>query len=288
MISRVLKWHAQAALLNIYGTGIRARALFDPSLRSREDVSWLLVATLPNSGSTAVSKLLQGSSRSLAVTPSGEGQWLLPAMSAPGKRWEPSRSVDYEQMRRVWLSRVPKGDAPVVVIDKSPSNLVRLAEVAHALSSMPVKLISVTRDPYATVASWAKRYPPARVIRDWRPSLKGQLGTDDAFFEALGNIWGEWAAMLLKLRERADYSTSYETLVAAPADFVTAITGLYPELSDIDPSANVSVKDYEAQPLRNMNDEQIASLTPAQLGAVTKGLAPHEGIVRALGYELRG
>ena len=94
--------------------------------------------------------------------------------------------------------------------------------------------------------------------------------------------------MLLKLRAQADYTTSYETLVAAPADFVRAITAIYPELSDIDPEAKVSVKDYEAQPLRNMNDEQIASLTPAQLGAVTKGLAPHEGIVRALGYELRG
>ncbi|MEM9233553.1 MAG: hypothetical protein AAGA69_04855 [Pseudomonadota bacterium] len=287
MNSRIIKWHLQSAALTAYGAAVRAGAAVKPDWRYRDDVRWLLVATLPNSGSTAVSKLLQGSKNAVAVTPSGEGQWLLPAMSAPGKRWEPNRRIDYNQMRRVWLSRVPQKGHPIVVIDKSPSNLCRLGEVAHALSTMPVKMISVTRDPYATVASWAKRYPPARVVRDWRPSLKGRVETDEAFFEALGNIWGEWGAMLAKLRERSDYATSYETLVEKPAAFVEAMAEIYPELSDIDPNANVSVKDYAAQPLKNMNDEQIASLTEDQLRAVTKGLARHEAVVTGLGYALK-
>lgn len=288
IISHALKWHVRGTALRAYSLWLRARAVADKNLHYRDDISWLLVATLPNSGSTALSKLLQGSAHAAALTASGEGQWLLPTMSAPGKRWQPDRPVDYAAMRRSWLSRVPKANEGQVVIDKSPSNLCRLEAVADALAPMPVKMISLTRDPYATIASWKKRYSPTRVAHDWKPELRGKLSTDEAFLEALGLIWGEWAGMLNALRSKVAYHTSYEELVAAPQDFLAQVTALYPALSDIDPTAEVSVKDYTAQPLRNMNEEQIATLTQDQISAVTKGLRAHEAVVDALGYQLRG
>ena len=49
----------------------------------------------------------------------------------------------------------------------------------------------------------------------------------------------------------------------------------------------VAVKDYAPQALRNMNTEQVARLSAAEMAAVTEGLRPHAAAIEALGYALR-
>lgn len=63
-----------------------------------EDVHWMFVATLPNSGSTALAMLLATAPRAVTLNKNGEGQWLTTEMSREGKRWDPAYKLDYAYM----------------------------------------------------------------------------------------------------------------------------------------------------------------------------------------------
>jgi len=93
--------------------------------------------------------------------------------------------------------------------------------------------------------------------------------------------------MLVELEAECDLTFSYEEFADAPTRTLGRLGALLPELKDIDAIAHVNVKDYPNQGIRNMNQEQIASLTSAEIALITKGLAPYEDAVHALGYRLR-
>jgi hypothetical protein len=259
---------------------------FVPKLRHNPDVTWLFVACLPNGGSTALAKMLGGANASLRLTPSGEGQWLVPTLSKDGRRWDPGLKVNYARVRRVWLSRVAFASGPRVVIEKSPPNLCRFSALREAFADMKTIAIVVARDPLATCASWAKRYKPATVVRSWYPHLDGQdLESDDlAFHEALGDICGRRFEMLVSAAENAEIVTTYEEIAKSPRSFVSRVAGIEPLLADVDPDARLGVKDYPAQPFRNLNASDRARLLPAQVEAVKRGLAPYADALEQFGY----
>lgn len=274
-------------------TGLRRLGL---GLGDVTGLSWLFIATLPNSGSTALAGLLDSAPRAIRLTARGEGQWLVPEMCAPGRRWDPAAELDLGRVRRVWVRRAREigrareagaGAGTRLVIEKSPPNLCRFRPLLAAFAGMPVRALRFTRDPYAVCASWARRYPPAKIARDWAPELTGRLGDETAFFQALGAICGQRMRLLAGLEDCVDADLSYEALTEDPVAAAATLVAAFPLLAGLDPQAAVAVKDYAPQRLRNMNAAQLAALTPRQVAAITDGLRPHAAAVTALGYRLR-
>lgn len=280
----------QRVVLHSYGAAVRICVPFAKRLTTNPDVTWLFIACLPNGGSTALAKMLRNASAAHTLTPSGEGQWLVPAMSQNGRRWDPNLPLDYAQIRRVWLSRLVLRRKPCVVIEKSPPNLCRFHPLLASFEGMPRITLVVARNPFAICASWAKRYKPSTVIRTWHPELAGRgLETDDLLFhEALGSICGKRFEMLAEAAKGAEYVTTYETIAENPTAFLSTMGELTPLLKDADPSALLGVKDYPAQPFNNMNEADIARLTSAQSDAIRQGLAPYEAALTAFGYTIAG
>jgi hypothetical protein len=270
---------------------VHARRRLGLDLRPTGDVAWLFVATLPNSGSTALSALLDSAPRAVRLHRRGEGQWLVPELVAPGTRWNPDAAVDLAHVRAVWLDRVLAEGGGTggrrLVVEKSPPNLCRFRALVAAFADMPVHVVRFTRDPYAICASWARRYGPAKVARDWDAPLRAASASREEFCRLLGDICGRRMAMLADLGDLGGIDVAYEALAADPAAGLARLVAAVPDLAGADPDAVVAVKDYAPQGFRDMNAEQIAGLAPGELVAITEGLRPHAAAVAALGYALR-
>jgi hypothetical protein len=251
-------------------------------------VHWLFVATFPNGGSTALAQLLASADSAVTLTGNGEGQWLVPHLLRPGRRWEASMPVNWPHVRRIWLHNVRRRNKlPCVVIEKSPTTMVRMRQAMQAFSDMPCRLLRFSRDPYAVCSSWASRYGPRRIAHGWGEPTGNMAADSPAFFRVLGDIYGRRARVLHELADVADATISYEDLTRDTSAALDLIGSIEPLLADASAEAQLKVKDYAPQPLRNMNDRQIAVLSDQQIAAIGEGLLPHADAVAALGYGLR-
>ena len=251
-----------------------------------EDLHWVIIATLPNSGSTALAKLLSSAPRVSLLTGNGEGQWLLPDLARPARRWQADHPVNYDRLRHVWTRAALRGaDRPGLVVEKSPSNLVRLGQIVNALGGPGrVSLLSLSRDPVAICASWARRYSRKVIAEEWLGHAPRDWDDDLAFHEALGALCGARMALLAGAAQGARLALRYEDVTEDTAGTARRIALAFPEAGDVDAGAVVDVKDYKTQPLRNMNAEQIGRLTEKQIAAIQRGLAPFSDSLAALGY----
>jgi hypothetical protein len=257
-----------------------------------ENVDWLIILAFPNGGSTAIAKLLMTAEGTVALNSRIEGQWLVPEMSSPRNRWNPRHSLDYEDIRTRWIDAIRRnlrasnaGGSRRVVIEKSPPNMCRYRAIISMLSSMKTDIIVMTRDPYATCAGWHNRYGPEGIDRDW--GWPGQPPTDeDSYFHALGKIWIERARYLHSARSDATCWIRYEDFVDHPSVTVGQLAEKIPCLRSVNADANIQVKDYPSQKIRNMNKEQIASLTTNQMAAISSALTEASELVAGFGYDV--
>ena len=249
------------------------------------ELRWVIVATLPNSGSTALAQLLASAPQVSLLTGNGEGQWLLPDLSRPVDRWRSDAPVNYDRLSHVW-SRAALREGGGVVVEKSPSNLVRLAPLVAALGGPDqASVICLTRDPIAICASWARRYSRAVVASEWLGHVPEGWDDDEIFHEFLGRLCGERMTALAEAAEVARLTVSYEEITEDTAGAAARLGAAFPEAGQLNPDAAVTVKDYAAQRLRNMNAEQVARLSDAEDAAIRRGLAPHSRAIKALGYD---
>lgn len=257
--------------------------------QSTADIEWMLILTFPNGGSTALAKLLLTAVGTVALTPRAEGQWLIPAMSAPRLRWDPANNLNYTAIRDRWIGAVKQvkqrisNREPCLVIEKSPPNMCRYRQIVSMLAGMKTYIVIMTRDPYATCASWHSRYGLELVERDWgwpgpRPA------NEEAYFRALGEIWLNRAEYLEMARANAVHWMSYEDFSDRPSSVIRDLGGKIPQLRTVNPSANIAVKDYRGQKIRNMNSEQISILTERQREAISSALIQRPELVKRLGY----
>lgn len=241
---------------------------------------------MPNAGSTALAKLLESAERAATLNPRAEGQWLLPSMHRPGKRWDPDYHPNYTVVRALWLHELARLEQKnVVVIEKSPPNLCRYEALLKAFAAMKASVVVFSRDPYATCASWHARYGRNVIAADW--GFDRAPETERDYFEALGRLWAARAVMLDRAREKYGRHIRYEDLCADPAAAIAKIAALVPALADADPATPVAVKDYAPQPISNMNERQIATLTASQIDAISAGLREAPVAVESLGYAIR-
>ena len=226
-------------------------------------VEWLFLLVFPNGGSTALANVLLSAKGTLALYGRAEGQWLSPAMSAPRARWDPDAVIDYAEVRARWMRVVrqsrllddPNG-APPLVIEKSPPNMCRYRALRSMLGDMKTDIAVMTRDPYATCASWAQ-YGAERIDREW--GWPGAPPNDDrSYHQALARIWIERARRLAAARDDAVMWLRYEDFAERPRALVNDFARLIPRLAAADPDGDIAVKAYPPQRVRNMNGEQIA------------------------------
>lgn len=251
------------------------------------EVAWFFLLTLPNSGSSAVAGLFASAPAAVSFGDRGEGQWLVPEMSAPAQRWDPDFDPDYDGVRSAWLAeaRRLRPDGPVVVVEKSPPNLVRHRRLVAAFADMPVTVASLTRDPYAVCASWFGRYRPRQVARQWGYDVADLAG--EAYLTALAGIWIERSRLLADAAADCALQLRYEEVCADPAGTLAAVAAAVPLLAGADAGVELRVKDSPVQPLRDFNREQIDALPASHVAAITRGLAADPAVVAAHGYALR-
>jgi hypothetical protein len=255
--------------------------------RDTRERSWLFLATLPNSGSTALARIMETSKNVSILQSRAEGQWLIPEMCRPRDRWQAGYPVDWALVRAVWLHHaLRRSGGQGIVFEKSPPNIMRMRELVDTFSDMDPHVLLFTRDPIAICASWAKRYDAAHLKREWLPIGSPPLDSADAYFRTLGRLCGERMSILAGLKDLPHFLLSYERLTESSASWLSELRRTVPALSDINVSASIAVKDYAPQPLRNMNQEQRATLTEQQRAWLGEGLEPHADSIRSFGYTL--
>lgn len=267
---------------------LQAWSRFDESLRYDPNLEWLLILTMPNSGSTALGKLLMTAKAAVALTEGCEGHWLVPSMSYSRNRWDENYIPSMERVRARWMWKLwqTANGSPRLVIEKSPPNMLRIDELRAALSPMKSHTVILVRDPYAVCESWHRRYGKKRLAKSPIPEL-AQVDDEMEYFKILGEYWARRWTCLAKQERDALCVVRYEDLVADPDNVVARLASKIPLLSDVATEALVAVKDYEPQTLRNMNDQQIAALSKDQIAAISSGLKGATNAIISLGYTLR-
>jgi hypothetical protein len=77
----------------------------------------------------------------------------------------------------------------------------------------------------------------------------------------------------------------YEDVCDRPAEAARLLSERIPELGPLDSERVFEVMDQTGR-IRNLNEEQIARLSAADLAEINAVLAPHQGLLESLGYEL--
>ncbi|WES64210.1 sulfotransferase [Microbacter sp. GSS18] len=238
-----------------------------------EDV--LLLLTPPNSGSTAIAKLVGTIPGVVGLGGSSEGQWLVPPLRE-ADRWWPEKYVDYAAVASTWARRIDeiRAERPVeFVLEKSPPNMVRYRDLLGILPN--ARVVVNNRDPYANVASQIKRYHEAHY--PGAPRL-----------DVIAHLADQWRFRSRILRrahlEDGFPVVGYERFCESPRDILTAF-GLEAG-DDFAEDAEIRVKDYEPQAIRNMNAEQTARLSPEELDTVSRRLEAEPDLLEFFGYAL--
>ena len=251
-----------------------------PKYRNGDQPHFFFLITPPNSGSTAIAKFMDSSPRTMTLTPNGEGQWLVPGLSA-GDRWNADKKIDYQSVKSVWLNAYQEKKLTShevdVVIEKSPPNMMRIVDLASQFSD--VSMLANNRDPYANCSSRLYRYNKEKDINS---SRRETILTD------LAEVWLRRSRLIREIAENAGVPVlTYEQFCENPSlllDMVSLPEGVAETISL---NAQVKVKDYAVQSIVNQNDRQISDMTSDDIKVLGKVLGREEALLDYFGYKLR-
>lgn len=206
-----------------------------------------------------------------------EGQWLVPSLRQ-ANRWNPEKNVDWETVRRIWLSRVQFVEELVgkreIIIEKSPPNLVLTQQLLQAFPNH--KVVVFNRNPYALCASVLYRVHPASLNSEQKRLV---------ILERNAKAWIFRSRLLKEHIERYSPVTfTYEDFCRDPDGRVKEVVARVPELRGVDTTREIKVKDYRPQKIANQNPRQIENLLPAEKKAIAEILSSEEELLRFFGY----
>ena len=250
-----------------------------PAYQADLEPHFLFIITPPYSGSTALAKILNTGSGTMLLHRRGEGQWLIPGL-CEGDRWSPSKYVDYESVRAVWLARFQQRRQArrdlQVVIEKSPPNIVRIRPLVAQFRSH--SLLANNRNPFANCAS--------RLFRDRR---SGGLSCDErlASLTQLVNSWLEVSRLMRELIVEMNIPlVTYEAFCSDPGILIDKLQLPGPVIRDINLGARIKVKDYAPAPIADKNAEQLNRLTANEVEHIALELRRNaeDGLLAFFGY----
>jgi len=250
-----------------------------PNFDENDQPHFLFIITLPYSGSTALSELLNSSHRTMILQERGEAQWLVPGLCEED-RWDPKKKVNFLSVKAVWLNKYQQVKRLTqnidVVIEKSPPNMMRIEELSSQF--LDYSFIANNRNPYATCASILYRnYNAENISSNQRRDIL-EYETKD------------WLLRSYKIKELITRLNipllTYENFCHEPESILKILNLPDGVAETINPHAAVKVKDYKTQPITNQNERQISNLTDAEIAHIGNILAAHSGLLEFFGYQL--
>jgi hypothetical protein len=186
-------------------------------------------------------------------------------------------NFDWTITKRAWyLQAVANDPAATVFVEKSPPFLL-MPEVLAA-NFRDARFVLMVRDPYAAYEGIIRRRVPNAPDVDEDPRVI-----------AAQHLMAAFAHQLRNRAELAECSVffTYEELCADPERCAALVMDLAPAIDDLDLDQEILVKGIYEEPLRDMNEQQIARLTPEDLAIATRVFAPHAAMLAEFGYDLR-
>lgn len=247
---------------------------------------WLFVVGCYNSGTELLMTLL-GSHTGISSLPV-EGQFLtdqllsdyelgLPRMWALRedlfRLGEDAGGPDPLRLKKEWLMRLDRSRP--VFLEKSPPNAARTRWLQRHFEN--AHFIGIVRNGYAVAEGIRRKAEPFHLRDGWPIDLCARQ-------------WNRSNEVLLEDSAHLDRLlwVRYEDLATDPAGELSRILGFL-DLQDqggagIDLGRSWSVHEKE-EPIRDMNRESIARLTPEEIAAVTREAEP---MLRHFGYDVLG
>ncbi|MCR9245783.1 MAG: sulfotransferase [bacterium] len=227
----------------------------------------LFILCPPYSGSTLLWNLVS-TSDAVSSLPS-EGQFL-PEVRDEMRRepWNREVRLSWPRIKAVWDEHWDHDKA--VLVEKSPPNLLRAAEIAEHFA--PVRFLVMVRDPYAHVEGLMRRneWELGFAAHFSRECLRQQMANAEQFDCAL--------------------RLTYEELVLDPGAVTRRIAEFLPELGALDPQQRFKIHAVDGVVERgivDLNAQKIAKLSSAQLDAITATLRQDDEAMNYWGYEYR-
>lgn len=241
------------------------------------DPVFLFILTPPYSGSTLLARILNTASHSMVLTRNGEGRHLVPGMRDDFGR-EPEYDYDWESIKATWYQQIGMVEQLTghveVVIDKSPTHLARAEQLRqHFPRSV---FFAFNRNPYANCSSilYRRRNP-----ENMTPEERLHTLTD------IARHWISRSQYIRKWVETWDLLFfSYEAFCADPQGHVEKIQTLCPQLTGVDATKPVKIKDYPLQGIIDQNERQIGRLSEEDQSSIRKQLLEHEDLLTFFGY----
>ena len=288
MVLADIRRQVRLAAREAYSISLQGLSYADRKLRYDANLEWLLILTMPNSGSTALAKLLLTAKTAQGLNERCEGEWLVPSLSNLRTRWDDNLKISPDRIRARWMAQLNRSATglPRLVVEKSPPNMVRIDQLRAMLAPMKTYTLILVRNPLAVCEGWHRRYGKDQLAKTSMPEL-ANVDDELEYFRLLGQCWVERGRYLVKQMETALCVVRYEDLVADPTAITSLIAATIPSLRDVRPDASVEVKDYAKQQLKDMNEQQISALSDSQVAAISSGLEPGIDVVTSLGYALR-
>ena len=251
----------------------------------RTEPHFIFLLTPPNSGSTAISKLLQTSKNVASLTEGrkyGEGQWLIDDLSNKD-RWNRKLIVDEENLRTVWLNKfhkIRRTRNVEFIIEKSPPNMMRIDMYQKTFPNHTI--IINNRSPYASVSSVLYRYTPASVLDAMTSATRR---------EKLKKITLNWLKRSEVLKNHAITKNAplitYEKFCANPAILQDVLDrNISRGAINLKTSVDLKVKDYPPKSISNFNSVQIERLSKNDLLVISNELKDQLTLLSFFGYNL--
>lgn len=252
-----------------------------PILPYKEDIQphFLFILTLPYSGSTALTHIINTSPRTTILHEKGEGQWIIPGLCEVD-RWDKNKHIELESIKSVWLNKyqkISKTTQPIdVVVEKSPPNMMRIEKLILIFKNY--SFIANNRNPYAVCASM--------LYRNYKSELKSQ-NSRIVSLEHLAHSWISRSYRLKELIIKFDIPLlTYEQFCNNPYLIKSKLQLPKGVAESINPKAKVKVKDYECQTIINQNKRQILNLTNKDKEILSSIFCTHKNLLNFFNYKL--
>lgn len=184
-------------------------------------------------------------------------------------------AYDWDRTRRAWHFHARAQDAAAdTLIVASPPFLLIADQLAAAFPDAAFLILA--RDPYAIAEGIIRRGADAG------PVAPG----DTLATTAARHIVAAFAAQdtnRAALGDRA-IAFTYEDMCREPAALAQRIAALVPALADLKLDRSLPVKGRYHEPLRDMNADQVARLTPDQRADLDAVFAAHRPLLASFGY----
>ena len=196
---------------------------------------------------------------------------------------DPARH-DWPRNRKTWYfhARAKCADASVFV-EKSSQHVLQVAQLAGHFAD--ARFLFMVRDPYAVCEGICRNYRrrfgrPSQA--DFRLEARAARHVINCLAHQRANIDADRAGAA----GSRGIAFTYEQMCADPTSVARQIERLVPTLGKVDLRPALAVKGRYREPLRNMNEDQIAALAPRQIAAFNAVFEAHRPLLGYFGYDL--